>query len=111
MSNASFKAYTVAPEAIALLKVLLDNRKAEGEWDDSDRWGSATSLAFDLAEYLCFKHGAMVDDFSPGMAADADDMPSHEEEFWGYPGDMLLEVSNGPLPALRSLLEAMGDAY
>ena len=104
MSNASFKAYTVAPEAIALLKVLLDNRKAEGEWDDSDRWGSATSLAFDLAEYLCFKHGVMVDDFSPDMA-------SLEEEFWGYPVDMLLEVSNGPLPALRSLLEAMGEAY
>jgi hypothetical protein len=38
-------------------------------------------------------------------------MASLEEEFWGYPVDMLLEVSNGPLPALRSLLEAMGEAY
>jgi hypothetical protein len=100
-----------SPEATQLLKVLLDNAKREGGWDEGDRWGSATNLAFDLAEYLCFKHGEMVAEYSPGAATDAEDMPSLEAQFDGYPVDMLLEVSDGPLPALRSLLEAMGEAY
>jgi len=102
---------TYSKEALNLLKVLLKNRKAEGLWDEGDRWGSATSLAFDLAEYLCFKHGEMVNEYSPGCAVEAEDMPSLEEEFWGYPVDMLLEVADGPLPALRDILEALGEAY
>ena len=102
---------TYSKEALNLLKVLLKNRKAEGLWDEGDRWGSATSLAFDLSEYLCFKHGEMVDEYSPGCAVEAEDMPALEEEFWGYPVDMLLEVANGPLPALRDMLEALGEAY
>lgn len=97
--------------AVSLLKVLLNNAKREGLWDDHDRWGSATTLAFDLAEYLCFKHSVMVDEYSPGAATEADNMPWLEEQFDGYPVDMLLEVSEGPLPALRARLESMGEAY
>jgi hypothetical protein len=98
-------------ESTQLLKVLLKNAKREGLWDESDRWGSATTLAFDLAEYLLFKHGVMVAEYSPGAATEAEDMPSLEAQFDGYPVDMLLEVSEGPLPALRSRFEAMGEAY
>ena len=95
----------------SLLKSLIDNCKNDGSWDEGDLWGSAVTLAFDLAEHLYFNRGICVNDFRPGCGVDDAKNEELEAMFSGYEAEALEDMFNDSMHRLLDALKALDLDY